>query len=192
MKPGIVGSALLAGLAACLLLAAGCNSATKPAAAHIKIPIIAARTEDVSTVDGMVRADYESISGAIGVPRQWGRDLSLYDPHARFVAVGSDPKTGAVVAKSFNEQEYVERSDANFVNGGYMERELAHRIQSFGNVATILSSYEGKYSLAGKASSRGVNIYQLYFDGKRWWILSVVWDEERPDNPIPLELLPSS
>jgi hypothetical protein len=88
MRPCSVGRALQICLAACLSLVAGCNNATKPAAAHIKIPIIAARSEDVSTIDGIVRADYESISGAIGVPRQWGRDLSLYDPHARFVAVG--------------------------------------------------------------------------------------------------------
>jgi hypothetical protein len=37
---------------------------------------------------------------------------------------------------------------------------------------------------------RGVNIFQLYYDGQRWWILSIVWDEERSDNPIPPELLP--
>jgi hypothetical protein len=74
------------------------------------------------------------------------------------------------------------------VKNGFTEREIAHEIKRYGNVATVLSSYEGK-TAAGKAVSRGVNIFQLYFDGKRWWILSMVWDEERPGNPIPPELL---
>ncbi len=93
---------------------------------------------------------------------------------------------------SFGEQEYADASDADFVREGYTERELAHIIHRYGNVATVLSSYEGKYSRTGKVVSRGVNIYQLYFDGKRWWILSIVWDEERPGNPIPPELLPKN
>jgi hypothetical protein len=74
------------------------------------------------------------------------------------------------------------------VKEGFTERELAHDIHRFGNVATVLSSYEGKVSSTGKVVTRGVNIFQLYYDGKRWWILSMVWDRERPDNPIPPEL----
>jgi hypothetical protein len=93
---------------------------------HIEVPVIAARSEDVGTLAAIVTADYESISGAVGIPRQWGRNLSLYDPHARFVAVGMDPKSGKVTTRSFNEQEYVDRSDGRFVEDGYVERELGH------------------------------------------------------------------
>ena len=32
---------------------------------------------------------------------------------------------------------------------------------------------------------------QLFWDGNRWWISGVAWDDERPDNPIPAEFLPS-
>jgi hypothetical protein len=35
-----------------------------------------------------------------------------------------------------------------------------------------------------------VNIFSLYYDGKRWWIQTMLWDEEGPGNPIPAELLP--
>jgi hypothetical protein len=78
------------------------------------------------------------------------------------------------------------------VKDGFTERELGHKIQRYGNVATVLSSYEGKNASTGKVVTRGVNIFQLYFDGKRWWILSMVWDEETPQNPIPPDLLPKS
>lgn len=155
---------------------------------HVKIPVVPARAEDVSSPEALVLADYESISGGIGVPRQWGRDLSLFDPHAYFVAMSKDPNTGAVTKRSFSPQEYADQSEARLVKEGMTERELGHRTHRFGNVATVFSAYESKSALTGK-SSRGVNVYQTYFDGKRWWILSIAWDEERPDNPIPPELL---
>ena len=170
-----------------LAIVFGTFAQSKP---HIAIPIIAADPKDVSSPEAAVLADYESISGGVGVARNWGRDNSLMDPQARFVDVQTDPKTGAITAKSISEQEFADRSDASSVKGGFTEHELAHVTHRFGNVATVLSSYEGKLSTTGKVVARGVNIYQLYFDGKRWWILSIVWEEERPDNPIPAELLP--
>src|ERR1700733_9459061 len=82
---------------------------------HIKIPVVAAKPEDV-TLESIVKADYDSISGGVGVPRQWARDLSLYDPHAWTVALSTDPKTGAITTWSFNEQEYADATDAEFVS----------------------------------------------------------------------------
>ena len=154
--------------------------------AHVERPVIEARTEDVSTIEGIVTASYETISGGVGVARQWGRDRTLFDPNSRSVAIHVDAKTGAIRTESMTEQDFADRSDASLVKDGFTEREIKHVIKRYGNVATVLSSYEG--STAGKTLERGVNIFQLYFDGKRWWILSMVWDEERPDNPIPAEL----
>jgi hypothetical protein len=42
----------------------------------------------------------------------------------------------------------------------------------------------------GRELGRGVNSIQLFWDGTRWWISGVAWDDERADNPIPPELLP--
>ena len=154
---------------------------------HVDRPIIEARAEDVNTIEGIVKASYETISGGVGVARQWGRDRTLFDPNSRSVAVGVNAKTGAVTTRGSTEQEFADEADASMVKDGFTERELKHVIKRFGNVATVLSSYEGTVA-SGKVITRGVNIFQLYFDGKRWWILSMVWDEERPGNPIPPEL----
>jgi hypothetical protein len=159
---------------------------------HVEIPVVAVKAEDVASPEAIVLADYESISGGVGVARQWGRDHTLYDSHARFVALRQDRKTGAIQQTSSGEQEFADDADGMMVKEGFTEHELAHIVHRYGNVATVLSSYEGKLTSTGKVAARGVNIYQLYFDGKRWWILSVVWDEERPDNPIPPELLPKT
>jgi hypothetical protein len=178
---------LKAGFGILMLGACGFGVAQARKQVHVDRPIIEARAEDVSTIEGIVTASYETISGGVGVPRQWGRDRTLFDPNSRSVSVHVDAKTGAVKTTSMTEQDFADQSDASLVKDGFTERELKHVIKRFGNVATVLSSYEG--SASGKVMERGVNIFQLYFDGKRWWILSMVWDEERPDNPIPKELL---
>jgi hypothetical protein len=157
---------------------------------HVDRPTIPARPEDVSTIEGIVKASYETISGGVGVARQWGRDRTLYDPFMRFVSLSKDPKTGKITRSSGSEQDYADHADAYFVKVGFTEHEMAHEIHGFGNVATVLSSYEGKETATNKPTDRGVNIFQLYNDGKRWWILSMTWDEERPDNPLPTVLLP--
>jgi hypothetical protein len=157
---------------------------------HVQVPITAASPKDICSIEAIVKADYESISGGIGVPRQWSRDLSLYDPNARSFSVYSDPKTKGPAIWSPTFQEYADEANAHFVSQGFTERELAHKIYRFGNVATVLSSYEGTFASTGKVAYRGVNIYQLYYANKRWWISSVSWDGESNISPIPQELQP--
>jgi hypothetical protein len=173
-----------------MLLGATAASCQDKAKVHVDRPLVPARPQDVSSIEGIVRATYETISGAVGVPRQWGRDRTLYDPHMRFVSMSKDPKTGKVTRSSGTEQDFADHADAHLVKTGFSEHELAHAIHRFGNVATVLSSYEGRETASSKPADRGVNIFQLYNDGRRWWILSIIWDEERADNPIPQELLP--
>jgi hypothetical protein len=159
--------------------------------AHVQVPVIAARAEDVGSIEAIVRADYECISGGVGVARQWARDLSLYDANARFLQVVKDAKSGGVKISSPTWQEFTDESDAEMVKGGFSEREQAHKIHRFGNVATVFSSYEGKLAATGEVVGRGVNIYQLYFAGGRWWISSVSWDAEQLINEIPPDLQPA-
>jgi hypothetical protein len=189
MKKFLVGAALTWATA---LPAFGQAKGPKQPQKHVQVQQVAPRPEDVASIEAIVRASYETISGGVGVARQWGRDESLFDPNARFVSVERDPKSGEIVATITTHQEFVDDADEFTVREGFTERELGHKIERYGNVATVLSSYEGKNASTGKVITRGVNMFQLYFDGKRWWILSMVWDQETPANPIPSELLPKS
>lgn len=177
---------------------------------HVKVPAVPARPEDVSSPERIVLADYESISGGVGVPRQWARDFALYDPRARFFLVEKDAKTGGLKISAPTFEEFTDElsegrdrmtglcdsafalslceMDASLVKGGSIERELAHKIYRYGNVATVFSSYEIKLSSTGEVVGRGVNIYQVYYARKRWWISSVSWDAEHAVNEIPEEL----
>jgi hypothetical protein len=82
-------------------------------------------------------------------------------------------KTGAVATRGTTEQEFADDADASMVKDGFTERELKHVIKRFGNVATVLSSYEGTLA-SGKVITRGVNIFQLILMGSaggfsRWF-----------------------
>jgi hypothetical protein len=158
---------------------------------HVAVAVVAARPEDVSSIEAIIKTDYECVSGGIGVARQWARDLSLYDPFARSFVPSKDEKTGELVIWHPTQQEYADQTNAELVSGGFSEHEVAHKIYQYGNVATAFSSYEVTLATTGKLYSRGVNIYQLYYTGNRWWISSVSWDAENYINPIPPELMPN-
>jgi hypothetical protein len=159
---------------------------------HIEVAVVAARPEDVNSVEAIVKADYACVSGGVGVARQWARDFSLYDPYARSFVPTKDEKTGALVIWHPTQQEYADEADAQLVRDGFSEHEVAHKIYRYGNVATVFSSYEGTLASTGKLYSRGVNIYQLYYVGNRWWISSISWDAEKNINSIPPELMPKN
>jgi hypothetical protein len=54
----------------------------------------------------------------------------------------------------------------------------------------VFSTYESKRAAADeKPFARGINSIQLMQHGGRWWIVTVMWDQERPDNPIPAKYL---
>lgn len=147
------------------------------------------RPEDVGTIDGIITAFYDVVSGPAGTPRQWQRDSTLYIPRVRFVAM--DVRDGKPVAAVMDHAEFVAGYNRAFVDRGFFEREIHRVTKRFGNIAHIFSSYEYRATENGPVQGRGVNSIQLYWDGARWWIASATWDDERPDNPIPAEFLRS-
>jgi hypothetical protein len=158
-----------------------------PARPHVAVDAIAARPDDVSTIDGIVKAFYDVISGPAGQPRQWARDRTLYRPDVRFVAMGV--RDGKPVARVMSHQEYVDGSDAAFVRDGFFEAEIHRDVQQLGNMAHVWSTYESRQKAGGPVIDRGINSIQLYFDGARWWIAAVMWEDERKDSPIPQKYL---
>lgn len=153
----------------------------------IDVAKIDADPKDVSTIDGIIKAFYETISGPKGQPRQWSRDRTLYIPDVRFVSMSE--QDGKIRASVANHQQYVNNTNGSFVKSGFNEREINRVVRRFGNIAHVFSTYE--YTNHHKTDKgRGVNSIELYWDGSRWWISAASWDDERPNNPIPKEFLP--
>lgn len=161
---------------------------SKQEKAHVKVETIAPLPEDVATLDGIIKAFYETISGPKGQPRQWARDRTLYIPDMHFVAL--EMRDGKPHAEIMDHQTYVDRTNGFFVREGFFEHEIYRMTKSFGNLTHVFSTYEMRATPDGPVAGHGINSIQLFYDGKRWWIVSAVWDDERPDNPIPKEFLP--
>jgi hypothetical protein len=156
------------------------------ACAHAPAPApTAPRPDDVATVDGMVRAFYEVVNVGPDEPRQWDRDRTLYVPWIRFVSIDGD---GSVAI--LTHPEFVTATEP-LLRTGFREREIARTTRQYGNMVHLDSTYETLRGLDGKERSRGVNSIDLYWDGRRWWIASVVWQSESAKFPIPAALLPA-
>lgn len=154
-------------------------------AGPVEDPDVEPRPEDVSTVDGIVRAFYEVISGPPGQARDWARDATLYLPGVTFTPASVDAESGEPRARTIPKKAFIRGSDARLVEHGFVEREIGRSMTRFGNVAHVWSAYE--WEAADGQSGRGVNGIHLFHDGDRWWITHATWDDEREGNPIPPE-----
>ena len=144
---------------------------------------------DFATIDGIVTAMYECISGPKGTPGEWERDRSLHHPKA--LLVPAKQATGGPAAGVFDFDGFVASRAAFLAENDFYEVEIGRQEFRFGVIAHVLSSYEARTAPApaGKVLRRGVNSIQLMHDGERWWILSTLWDNEREGVTLPPELV---
>ncbi len=151
-----------------------------------------ANPADVSSVDGIMKAVYDVISGDAGQKRDWDRFRTLFHKDARMIPTGTNPKTNVTGANSFSPEDYIKRVEPVFAKEGFHEREKARHTESFGNIVHAFSTYEAFHSLSEKTPFlRGINSFQLLNDGKRWWIMTIFWQAESSSTPIPKKYLKS-
>ncbi len=142
--------------------------------------------QDVATLDGIIKAYYEVVSGPAG-PKQTERDKSLHYPYANVMVTGIT-RTGDRFLRMMTLKEFHE----NTPEDEFYEQEIHRVTETFGNITHVWSTYEFKNKPLGPILGRGINSIQFYNDGERWWILSWVYDTERPDNPIDAKYLPGA
>jgi len=144
----------------------------------------AARPADVASIDAILKAAYDTISGPKGQQRDWDRLRSLFAPGARLIPTHTG-EDGVTTARVLNVEEFIRIGDPNLKKNGFFEDEVHRTVQRFGNIAQVFSTYETRHEAASKPFQRGINSIQLLFDGHRWWIVTIYWQGERPDLPIP-------
>ncbi len=151
-----------------------------------------ANAADVASMDAIMKAVYEVISGGAGQKRDWDRFRSLFHKDARLIPSGKNPTTGIVSARVFTPEEYIQRSEPFMEKEGFFEKEIARRADIYGNIAQVFSTYESFHKADDKKPfARGINSFQLLNDGKRWWVVTIYWQGETPENPIPKKYLKS-
>ena len=149
----------------------------------------AANPADVASLDQIMKAVYDVISGDVGQKRDWDRFRSLFHKDARLIPSGKN-KDGVIGARAFTPEEYITRSSPFMEKEGFFERETARRVDVYGNIAQVFSTYESFHKKDDKSPfARGINSFQLLNDGKRWWVVTIYWQGETPETPIPKEYL---
>lgn len=144
----------------------------------------AARPADVSSMNAIIQAVYDVISGPKGQERDWDRMRSLFVPGARLISARTG-KDGATAAHVMSVEDYIRLGGPMLQKDGFFERE-AHRTEDrYGNIAQVFSTYESRHSADAKPFQRGINSFQLLFDGQRWWVVTIYWQGETPSLPIP-------
>jgi hypothetical protein len=148
-----------------------------------------ANPADVASVDAIVAALYDVISGPAGQARDWNRFRSLFIPGARLIPTAHPPNAPARTAV-LSPDDYAQRAGPNLMSRGFYEREIGRTTDQFGAVTHIFSAYESKRSPSDSTPfQRGINSIQLFNDGARWYVVTIFWDGERPNNPIPAKYL---
>ena len=151
-----------------------------------------ANPADVSSIDAIMKAVYDVISGDAGEKRDWDRFRTLFHKDARMIPTGKNPNTKVVGANALTPEDYIKRTESFFAKEGFYEKEVARTIESYGNIAHVFSTYESFHKLSDKKPfMRGINSFQLLNDGKRWWVVTIFWQGETEDNKIPKKYLKS-
>jgi hypothetical protein len=152
---------------------------------------------DAASVESIVAALYASVSHAPDASPDFERMRGIFLYVGMLVPPakpGEEFKVMDVDQFSDRYQKGVAaRKEKAEAATGFFERETARRTDCFGNVCQVFSTYDSRHTLSDAAPfQRGINSIQLVRDGKRWWIASVAWDVERPDNPIPAQYQPAA
>ncbi|MEW5983657.1 MAG: hypothetical protein AB1806_14980 [Acidobacteriota bacterium] len=147
-----------------------------------------ANAADVASVDSIITALYGVISGPAGQARDWDRFRNLFAPGARLIPAA--PRRDGAAPVALSPDDYVQRTSESFMKNGFFETEIARTTDGFGTVVHVFSTYESRRTKDDpKPLARGINSIQVMQHAGRWWIVTVMWDQERADNPIPAKYL---
>lgn len=145
-------------------------------------------SKDTKSVDSIVLALYDVISGGKDQARDWARFRNLFAPGARMIPTFKQGEKFATVVLSA--EDYVTKAGPALLKDGFFEKEIGRRTEVYGTIANVFSAYESRLkSKEEKPFERGINTIQLTFDGDRWWVQSIAWAGESTAGPLPKDLI---
>lgn len=153
------------------------------ACAHLGFSQTKDYSKDVASVDGIVAALYDVISGDPGTPRDWDRFRNLFRAETRLIPTRKTPD-GALTLQALTPEDYVQLFQTRIATG-FFERELHRVTEQYGTVTHLFSTYETKEKKDGPVTNRGINSIQLFHDGTRYYVVNIFWCAESMGFPLP-------
>jgi ketosteroid isomerase-like protein len=165
-------------LPALILLAQAPAPAPKPA----EPPRAALTAAEAGSVEAIMTSLYGFISGPAGQKRDVAKVRALFHPDCRFIVTGNGPKGPGF--RVFTVEQFLERAVPQWEQGFY-EQEAHRDVQRWGNMAAVWTRYESRHEAAGAPFMRGINSLQLQWDGARWWVMSIQFQNEDEAAKLP-------
>lgn len=137
---------------------------------------------EVKTIDGIVKAMYDVISGPAG-ERDWERLRFLCKPTVQFNMVTKN-KEGQTIFRTGDIEKYIQFSGAHFLKYNFYETETARKVHEFGPIAQVFSAYQSTSEPEGVLFDSGVNSIQLCYEQDRWWVVNIMWTSATKENPV--------
>lgn len=140
---------------------------------------------DVESPEAIVASAYDAISGPVSEKRNWDRFRYLFLPEGRLIRTGR--AEGEATYSVQTVEEFIKWANATIgrQEEGLWEQEIHAVTERFGDIAHVFSTYELRISQEADPQARGINSFQLWYDGDRWWIVDIFWHDEREGAPLP-------
>ena len=150
-----------------------------------------AQPSDVQSIDAIVSALYDVISGPRGQARDWNRMRSLFLPDAHLVPARAERDPHRADAVMLTIDGYIQRATPATAANGFFEHGIHNQVEEFGSIAHVWSTYETRHASSdARPFTRGINSIQLLKSGGRYYIVEVLWDAETTADPLPPKYLP--
>ena len=144
-------------------------------------------TTDAKSIDNIIAAIYDVISGDEGTARDWERFHNLFTKDAKLIPTGKS-EDGSTTYRYWTPKAYQEMFVAN--RSAFFERELFRKTEAYGNIVHVFSTYETLDALDGEVTNRGINSFQILKAKDRYYIMNIFWSAENDGFPLPANYLP--
>ncbi len=139
--------------------------------------------DDVKSVEAIINAYYDVVSGSSKDPWQFERDKHIHANNAVITRLNED---GKAVSHSL-EAEYIPLG--LLPKEDFYEKELKRKVSQFGNIAQVWSAFEIRTDPKIQSNIRGLNSIQLHYEKGRWWIDSWTCEMESDKNTLVSDFL---
>ncbi|WP_298901697.1 hypothetical protein [uncultured Psychroserpens sp.] len=152
-----------------------------------------AQTQDYSSdsksPQALIDAYYDCISGPIGDVRDFERLRHMFHKDARLIYSYWNEDSSKANLMIFDTIDAFIDKLGYLDKKGFYEHEIANITHSFSTVTQVFSTYKYRAEDNSIPKGQGITSYDLFFDGERYWIMSMFWAAENDKYKIPKKYL---
>jgi hypothetical protein len=149
-------------------------------------PAPAVACPSTATLDQLITAIDAAVSGPADKDRACFRALFLPDARLIPIRIAADGTATPAILTVDGWVDAVRKRGSMVLT----EHQIKVKTETWAHLAHLWSTYTTVLGADGKVADRGINSIQAIFDGKQWHVIEIVWQAEKPEDPVPANYLP--